>query len=136
MTDCVSYCTTESKWTGFFKSNRSQIFYKIGVIKNFSKLTLNHLRPVCNSVKKCRCFPVNLRKFLITPFLQNTIWRLLSGFFHSFYFFFPPSELVETRFFIFLNMLNHGFRTWWISRTFGKLYFAKQNVTWNWAVFL
>ena len=66
-------------------------FIKKGVTKNFAKFTGKHL---CQSLffnkvagvrtatllKKrlwFRCFPVNLAKFLRTPFLQNTSGRLL-----------------------------------------------------------
>ena len=61
----------------------------------------------------------------ICPILQNTFGRLLLDFFMRFTVFFPPSELIETRFFPFLNMFYHAFRTWWISlilQTFIKTY--------------
>ena len=38
-----------------------------------------------------------------------------SGFFHSRNWFLLSSELMKTRFFIFLNRFYHVFRTWWIS---------------------
>ena len=60
------------------------------------------------------------------PFLQNTSARLLLDFFHSLSCVLPPVKLIETRFFLFLNMFYHGFWTWWISRTLHSLYFAKQ----------
>ena len=65
---------------------------KKGVLKNFVKFTGKHLcqspffnnkvedlRPATLLKKRLwqRCFPVNFRKFLRTPFLQNTYGRLL-----------------------------------------------------------
>ena len=119
MTDCVSYCKIECKWTWFFKSNRSEMFYKIGVIKNFSILTLKHLRPVTP-------FPVNLVKFLRTPFLQNTIWRLLLDLFISFtvflFFFFTQRTNRNRVSFCFLICFNMAFeRDNYKSFVFGKL---------------
>ena len=69
-----------------------QVFYKIGVLKNFAKFTEKH---VCWSLffdkvmsagslqlyqkmrLQHRCFSVNFTKFLKAPFLQNTSGRLL-----------------------------------------------------------
>ena len=59
---------------------------KKGVLRNFAKFAGKHL---CQSLffNKVaglrlwhRCFPVNFAKFLRTPFLQNTLWRLLFRF--------------------------------------------------------
>ena len=64
---------------------------KNGVLRNFAKFTGKHmchrlffnkvasLRPATLLRKSLwhRCFPVNFAKFLSTPFLQNTSWRLL-----------------------------------------------------------
>ena len=55
----------------------------------------------CNYVKK-RLFA----KFLRTRFLQNTSGRLLPVFFIRFTVFLPRNDLIETRFFLFLNMLK------------------------------
>ena len=63
------------------------------VLKDFAKFTGKHLcqslffnkvagfRPATLLKKRVwhRCFPVNFAKFLWTPFLQNTSWRLLLG---------------------------------------------------------
>ena len=63
-----------------------ELFYKKGVLKNFTKFTRKYL---CQSllfnkvagptpadlIKRklwCRCLPVNFAKFLRTPVLQNT----------------------------------------------------------------
>ena len=59
------------------RSSLSQMFFKIGILKNFATFTGKHL---CWSLKACnfiknrllhRDFPVNIMKFLRTPFLQN-----------------------------------------------------------------
>ena len=68
-----------------------EVFYKKGVLRNFTKFTGKHLcqslsfnkvadlRPATLLKKRLwhRCFPVNFVKFLRTPFLQNTAGRLL-----------------------------------------------------------
>ena len=53
------------------RSSRSQMFFKLGVLENFTTY---------NFIKKRlwhTCFPVNLAKLLKTPFLQNTSGLLL-----------------------------------------------------------
>ena len=52
---------------------------KKDVIKNFAKLTGKHLCQglLFNKVAGLRLFPVNIVKFLRTPFLQNTSEQLL-----------------------------------------------------------
>ena len=68
-----------------FRSSHQRCSMKKDVLRNFSEFTGKHL---CHSLclglqlylKKRlwhRCFPVNLEKFLRTPFLQNTSGRLL-----------------------------------------------------------
>ena len=47
------------------------------------------------------------KKNLFIEHLRTTT----SGLFHSLK---PSSELIETKFFIFLNMFYHDFQTWWI----------------------
>ena len=76
-----------------FKSSRLQMFFTVGVLKSLAKKRLQH-----------RCFPVNFTKFIRTPFLQNTTGRLLLEFF-LLWTVCLPSELIETRFFLFLNIL-------------------------------
>ena len=44
--DCVSYCITEYEWTWFSKAAIYQYFTKKGILKNFAKFTLKHLKPV------------------------------------------------------------------------------------------
>ena len=51
------------------------------------------------------------------PFWQNTSGWLLLDFFHSLNCFLPLSELIKTRFFLFLNMFYHSFQKWWLSQT-------------------
>ena len=53
-----------------------QIFFKIGVLKNFANFTGKHLcwSEACNSIKKRfqhGCFPVKFVKFLRTPFFTE-----------------------------------------------------------------
>ena len=61
----------------------SQIFFKIGVLKNFANLTGKHLcwSEVCNFTKKRLqhgCFPVKFPKFLRTSsFAEHLRWVLL-----------------------------------------------------------
>ena len=60
------------------RSSRSQMFFKIGVLKNVAIFTGKHLcwsLKACNSFKKRLLhtgFPVNIMKVLRMPFLQNT----------------------------------------------------------------
>ena len=106
------------------------MFYKIGVLKNFAEFTWKQLRSV-TLIKKTpvQVLSCEFCKIFKNPFWQNTSGWLLLDFFHLrtplddcfwiffFFSFFSPSELTETRFFLFFNMFYHGFRTWWISRT-------------------
>ena len=73
------------------RSSRPEVFYKKGVLKNFTKFTGKHLRQSLffNNVagltpatllKKGllhRRFPVNFAKFLRTPFFIENVWWLL-----------------------------------------------------------
>ena len=54
-------------------SSCSQMFFKIGILKNFAIFTGKHL---CLRLKH-RCFPVNVAKFLRTAFFIEHIWWLL-----------------------------------------------------------
>ena len=61
------------------RSSREEVFCKKDGLRNFAKFTGKYL---CQSLflqKRLwhKCFPVNLAKFLRTPFLQNTSGRLL-----------------------------------------------------------
>ena len=63
------------------RSSRFQMFFKIGVLKNFSSPFLIKLGPwrLAFLLKKRfqhRCFPVNIAKFLRTAFLWNTFYSL------------------------------------------------------------
>ena len=60
------------------RSNHSQMFFKIGVLKNFANFTGKHpcqdLPQACNFIKErlqYRCFSEIYAKFLRTPFSQN-----------------------------------------------------------------
>ena len=100
------------------QSSHSLLFYKIGVLKNFAEFTWKQLRSV-TLIKKTlvQVLSCEFCEIFKSPFWQNTSRQLLLDFFHSLNCFLPPSELTENRFFLFLNMFYHGFRTWWISRT-------------------
>ena len=62
-----------------------EMFYKIGVLKNFSKFTEKQLRLSLFFIKRSvillkkrlqhRCFPVNIAKFLRTLYLEDTSGR-------------------------------------------------------------
>ena len=74
----------------YFQKQSPELFYKIGVLKNFAIFTGKQRRSslCCNKVAGLRlanlfkkrlwhrCFPVNFAKFLRTTFLQNTSERL------------------------------------------------------------
>ena len=61
-----------------FRSSRSQMFYKIGVLKNFAKFTRKHLCWSHFLIKLHTCFPIIFVKFSkniyfpITPQSNNT----------------------------------------------------------------
>ena len=61
-----------------FRSSRSQMFFKIGVLKSFPIFTGKHL---CwkDFIKKRSCFPMNIAKFLRTAFFYKTLPVPLSG---------------------------------------------------------
>ena len=71
------------------RSSRSQIFLKIGVLKNFAVFTRKHQRwslfliklQTGRSAKRLqhRCFPVNIAQFLRIPFLQNILQNTSGG---------------------------------------------------------
>ena len=69
-----------------YRSSRSQMFFKIGIPKNFAIFTVKHLCrspiliKVCNDFKKRlqhKCFPVNIAKILRTSLFTEYIWWLL-----------------------------------------------------------
>ena len=75
----------------FFRNSRPEVFCKKDVLRNFTKLTGEHLcqslffdkvaglRPATLFKKKLwhRCFLVNFVKLLRTPFLTEHLWWLL-----------------------------------------------------------
>ena len=62
--------TVDPTLTIKYRSSRSQIFFKIGVLKNFAKFTEKDLCQSLFLIKRLRrkCFPVNFAKFLRTFF--------------------------------------------------------------------
>ena len=59
------------KATILFRRSRLQMFFKIGVLKNFT---------IFNFIKKRlqhRCFPVNIARFLRIPFFTEHLWWML-----------------------------------------------------------
>ena len=80
-----------------FRSSRSEVFCKKGVLRNFAKFAGKHLcqslffnkvaglRPATLFKKRLwrRCFPANFAKFLRTPFLQKTSEQLLLPIFYD-----------------------------------------------------
>ena len=76
----------DSKIPEKYRSSRSQIFLKIGVLKNFANFTEKHL---CSSLfliklqalrrESNTCFPVKFARFLRAPFFrENLLWLLLN----------------------------------------------------------
>ena len=71
------------------RSSRSQMFFKVDVLKNFANFTGKHvycslfLIKICNFIKKRlqhTCFPVKFAKLLRTPFFtEHFRWLLLEG---------------------------------------------------------
>ena len=62
------------------KSSRSQMFYQIGIFKNFAKFISKAAGLACNFFKKeiWHCVPGNIAKFLRTPFFTEYLrWLLL-----------------------------------------------------------
>ena len=115
-----------------FKSNGSQMFYKIIVVKNFTKFIWKYLRPVNLSKRdSALVFPTDFCEILKikTPFLQINTGRLLLDFFINFTVFLSPGEIIETRLFTFLNMFYKS-DLWNVMNVMNfaieKLYFAKQ----------
>ena len=75
-----------------------EVFYKKSVLKNFSKFTGKHLSPAAflKETLWYKCFHVNAKNFLRTPFLQNTSRRLLLSFVNwSSFLWFCLSILIE-----------------------------------------
>ena len=72
---------TSVLWISCLRCSRSQMFFKIGVLKNFliftekylcRSLFLIKLTPKTPKRVQHRCFLVNIAKFWRTPFLMNT----------------------------------------------------------------
>ena len=88
--ECQSH-TIDRKFLVNFRSSRPEVFSKKGVLKNFEKFTGKHLfqglffnkvaalRPATLLKRRLqhRCFPVNIVKFLRTPFFIEQLWWLL-----------------------------------------------------------
>ena len=61
---CPAFLLNKCEITMYI-SSRSQIFFKIGVLKHFAIFTGKHLS------EGGKCFPVNIEKFLRTPFFYR-----------------------------------------------------------------
>ena len=63
----------------FLQKQPPEVFYKKGVLRNFTKFAGKHQCQSLffNKVAGVRCFPVNFAKFLRTAFLQNSSGQLL-----------------------------------------------------------
>ena len=113
-----------------FNSNKQSWFSKAAVhkslhsaLKNFAKFKWKHLHwsHLINSLQTCYCIKKRLHceqqvfscifcKMLKNPvlfiFFQKTSWWLLLVFSFIFYWFLPPSKILDTRFFLFLNVFS------------------------------
>ena len=68
------------------RSSHQRCFIKKDVLRNFTEFTGKHWSATLLKKRLWhRCFPVNSVKFLRTPFLQNTSWRLLLHFWSLLY---------------------------------------------------
>ena len=71
------------------RSSHSQMFFKIGTLKNFAIFTGKHLTPSLFLIKlqAFRCFPVNIAKLLrVAFFIVHLQWLLLQMFCFTLYF--------------------------------------------------
>ena len=94
-------------------------------LKKFAKFKWQHLHwsLSINSLPIRYCIKNRLRVFLwilqdvYEPYFSRNPPDNCFCIFHSsfFYWFLPLTELMETRFSLFLNMFYHSFRRWWIS---------------------
>ena len=65
---------------GKHSNSRSQMFFETGALKNFAIFTGKHLCWILFLRLQRRCFPVNIAKFLRTPFFTEHLrWLLLSS---------------------------------------------------------
>ena len=83
------------------RSCHSQMFFKIGDLKNFAIFTGKHLQ-TCNCIKKRlqgRCYFMNSTKFLRAPFCTEHLWWLLLHMVEQ-YFSNIPDYQVSTIYFI------------------------------------
>ena len=74
-----------------FRSHRSQMFFKLGALKNVANFTGKHwcwslflikfqASNFIRKILKRKCFPVKFAKFLRTPFFTEHLWLLLLNF--------------------------------------------------------
>ena len=68
------------------RSSRSQMFFKIGIIKHFAMFTWKHLcwSPFLIKLQAFRCFPVKMAKSSF--FIEHLRWQLLQMFCLTLYF--------------------------------------------------
>ena len=83
-----------------FRSSRSCMFYKIGVLKNF---TGKHLESLFNEFIGLRRFALNFAKFLKASFLQSTSGQILLNLYRCF-----SENLWKTAFDFFKEVLRNG----------------------------
>ena len=79
------FSSKEKFFAVYFRSSRSQMFFKIGVLKTFAKFTVKHLCwslfLIKNFTKKRlqhKCFHVNITKFIRTAFFLKHLQTAVS----------------------------------------------------------
>ena len=88
-----------------YRNSQRRCSTKSVVLRNFTKFTGKHLMPAILFKKRVRhrCFSVNFAKFLRTPFLQKTYWRLLLN---------PPQTKVPDSFRVYLMNVAKSSKIW------------------------
>ena len=96
-----------------FKSRYSQMFYKVSVLKNSHKNTLD--LKLCQKETQEQVLSCKFCETLKNSFFTEHLWTAASEFFHTFYCFLPRSELVSRNhvFYIFEHFYQ-SFRSWQI----------------------
>ena len=125
------------------RSSHRRCSLRKGVLRNFAKFTGKHLcqslffhkvaglspATLLNMWLWHRCLPVIFPKFLRTPFLQNTSWRLLLNLHYGRFFFFF--------FFEFTNVLiEKHTKIKEMSITSAKLSYQYWKLAWSWVLWL
>ena len=90
----TQYLQNTSRRLTQYRSNRSQMFFQIGTLKNFATFTAKYFAiftglKARNFIKKRlqhRCFPLNIAKFLRSAcFIEHLLWLLLPKAVKSFF---------------------------------------------------